>query len=155
MVEPSLILQLLATNITYQDRPIKNGVLLSDGDGTVPLLSEGYMCASGWVENSKLNPSRIKTFTREYVHSVSFQYSDPGRGGPYSSEHVDILGNVATTEDILKVVTGFDDASVVDLILSDLKEISETINSHPDGGVKSDGKKKKDKRHLNIFPLAG
>jgi len=146
---------IMATNITYQDRPIKNGVLLSDGDGTVPLLSEGYMCASGWVENSKLNPSRIKTFTREYVHSVSFQYSDPGRGGPYSSEHVDILGNVATTEDILKVVTGFDDASVVDLILSDLKEISETINSHPDGGVKSDGKKKKDKRHLNIFPLAG
>jgi phospholipid:diacylglycerol acyltransferase len=146
---------IMATNITYQDRPIKNGVLLSDGDGTVPLLSEGYMCASGWVENSKLNPSRIKTFTREYVHSVSFQYSDPGRGGPYSSEHVDILGNVATTEDILKVVTGFDDASVVDLILSDLKKISETINSHPDGGVKSDGKKKKDKRHLNIFPLAG
>ncbi len=145
---------ILATNITYQDRPIKNGVLLTDGDGTVPLLSEGYMCTSGWVVNSKLNPSRIKTVTREYVHRESFQYSDLGRGGPYSSEHVDILGNIATTEDILKVVTGFDASSVVDLILSDIKAISETINNHPDGGVTVDAKKK-NKKHLNIFPLAG
>eukprot|EP00590_Aulacoseira_subarctica_P012224 CAMPEP_0172417628 /NCGR_PEP_ID=MMETSP1064-20121228/4168_1 /TAXON_ID=202472 /ORGANISM="Aulacoseira subarctica , Strain CCAP 1002/5" /LENGTH=651 /DNA_ID=CAMNT_0013156103 /DNA_START=35 /DNA_END=1990 /DNA_ORIENTATION=+ len=132
-VDPPII---MATNITDQQKSIKNGVLLSDGDGTVPLISQGYMCASGWVENPKLNPSRIKTITREYVHKESFQLDDPGRGGPYSSEHVDILGNIDTTEDILKIATGFYVSSVVDKIESDIKKISEQINNHPQGGVK-------------------
>lgn len=46
---------------------IDSGVLLSDGDGTVPLLSLGGLCKKHWQE-AKLNPSGIRVVTREYKH---------------------------------------------------------------------------------------
>lgn len=35
---------------------VSNGVVLGEGDGTIPLLSLGYMCADGW-QRPELNPS--------------------------------------------------------------------------------------------------
>lgn len=44
---------------------VKSGVLTTDGDGTVPLISLGYMCVKGWKEKrfnpagESLPPSRV------------------------------------------------------------------------------------------------
>jgi hypothetical protein len=43
------------------------GVRASDGDGTVPLLSLGSLCARHWRE-PRLNPSGIRVVTREFPH---------------------------------------------------------------------------------------
>ena len=40
------------------------------GDGTVPLVSLGYMCVEGWKDKS-LNPSGNDVVTREYPHLVT------------------------------------------------------------------------------------
>jgi hypothetical protein len=42
-------------------------VRASDGDGTVPLLSLGSLCARHWRE-PRLNPSGIRVVTREFPH---------------------------------------------------------------------------------------
>ena len=116
-----------STNITY-------GVKFSDGDGSVPLVSLGYMCET-WKKGGKHNPSNMKVVTREHRHVEEFTLNDPGRGGPYSGEHVDILGHMDLMEDVLKVVTDFEADSVTDQIVSDLERIVRDIDSHPLGGA--------------------
>lgn len=85
-----------------QDQPwVKDGIRYVDGDGTVPLVSLGYMCARGW-RSAKFNPSGLEVRTREYVHDpVSILY-DP-RGGPATADHVDIMGNHALIRDLLLI----------------------------------------------------
>jgi len=116
-----------STNITY-------GVKFSDGDGSVPLLSLGYMCQT-WKKGGPHNPHGVKVVTREHRHVQEFTLNDPGRGGPYSGEHVDILGHMDLMEDVLKVVTDFEANSVTDQIVSDLERIVRDIDSHPLGGA--------------------
>jgi phospholipid:diacylglycerol acyltransferase len=58
------------------------------------------------------------------------------RGGPYSSDHVDILGNIDMMEDLLKIVSEYDVETVEDLIVSDIHKIAKQINDHPKGGLK-------------------
>jgi phospholipid:diacylglycerol acyltransferase len=68
--------------------------LLFSSDGTVPLLSLGYMCApsGGWTKYADLyNPGRSPVITREYLHQVSDNALDV-RGGPKASDHVNLLG---------------------------------------------------------------
>lgn len=48
---------------------------LSDGDGTVPLISTGLMCIKGW-RGTKLNPSNIPIISREYKHQPSNMFKD-------------------------------------------------------------------------------
>ena len=60
------------------------GVHLSDGDGTVPLISLGLMCRKGWAPGSPLNPSGMRVVTREYKHKTVSLLQDPrwvGWGG--------------------------------------------------------------------------
>jgi hypothetical protein len=46
-----------------------SGVQLSpDGDGTVPLISLGALCAGGW-RTRRLNPSGMEVMVREYPHN--------------------------------------------------------------------------------------
>lgn len=134
ILEPVVILN---TTIANEERNVSYGIKYSDGDGSVPLLSLGYMCADAWQrEDSGLNPSMIKVFTREYKHRSEFCVDDPMRGGPGSSDHVDILGNDEMMEDFLKIVTDFKAVDVEqDRIVSDIKEISRLINNHPNGGL--------------------
>ena len=117
-------------------RNIKFGTQFSDGDVSVPILSLGFMCVDGWKRSRKLNPSRIDVITREYEHREEFQVQDPMRGGPRSSDHVDILGNVDTTEDVIKLVTGYNEDKVVNRIVSDINNIVAEINAKPNGGLK-------------------
>lgn len=88
-----------------QDQPwVKEGIRYSDGDGTVPLVSLGYMCARGW-RNPKYNPAGMQVRTREYQHRpVSLLY-DP-RGGPETADHVDIMGNHGLIRDVLLIAAG-------------------------------------------------
>ncbi|ORC84296.1 putative phospholipid:diacylglycerol acyltransferase [Trypanosoma theileri] len=105
-------------NLTYQEQKrTVNGVVLGNGDGTVPLLSLGYMCRAenGW----KRNTGRV--VTREYkditVNSLGI------RGGAASGDHVDILGNHELIETILKIVSGnAEEGEVDDRIYSDIDE---------------------------------
>jgi phospholipid:diacylglycerol acyltransferase len=135
--EPSEWSAAIDTSVYDEQKDLQYGVRFSDGDGTVPLLSLGYMCRK-WAEpHSVHNPSGIPVYTRERKHVAEISLADPGRGGPQSGEHVDILGNVGVIEDVLRIVTGFEVEEKVDkdLIVSELKRIAETIDSHPSGGL--------------------
>lgn len=121
---------------------VKSGVRYTNGDGSVPLISLGYMCADAWLrEDSGLNPSRSTVYTREYEHHAEFSVEDPMRAGPRSADHVDILGNIEMTEDFLRIVTDSHVEKVnSDRIVSDIKEVARKINSHELGGLRKKGR---------------
>lgn len=78
------------------------GVQMGEGDGTVSLLSAGYMCNHGW-KMPRYNPSAIEVTTYEMLHEEdTFDL----RGGPKTADHVDILGRAELSELILRVVCG-------------------------------------------------
>jgi phospholipid:diacylglycerol acyltransferase len=127
----------LDTSVEDPENDIIHGVKYADGDASVPLLSLGYMCADAWRrKETGLNPSKSEIVTREYKHKEEFSVDDPMRGGPYSADHVDILGNLDMMEDFLKIVSDFDIDTVDDLIVSDIQKIAKRINEHPNGGLK-------------------
>ena len=57
---------------------VDHGVILGEGDGTVPLLSNGYMCAKGW-KLKRYNPAGIEVKVYEMPHEPD-KWSP--RGGP-------------------------------------------------------------------------
>lgn len=57
---------------------VDHGVVLGEGDGTVNLLSSGYMCAKGW-RMKRYNPAGVKIKTYEMPHEPD-RFSP--RGGP-------------------------------------------------------------------------
>jgi hypothetical protein len=135
VTDPVLKMDLTVDNETQK---VRYGIRYTNGDGSVPLISLGYMCADAWVrDDSGLNPSRTKVYTREYEHHAEFSVDDPMRAGPHSADHVDILGNIDMVEDFLRIVT---DSSVdkvnEDRIVSDIKAVADRINSHELGGLK-------------------
>ncbi|RKP07295.1 Lecithin:cholesterol/phospholipid:diacylglycerol acyltransferase [Thamnocephalis sphaerospora] len=82
-------------SVDNESENIDNGVFVGEGDGTVPLLSLGYMCVDGW-RIPRYNPAGIPVYTREYLHRPASIVRDL-RGGAGSAEHVDILGNAELT----------------------------------------------------------
>lgn len=116
------------------EHSMSHGVIHGDGDGTVPLLSLGFVCRFGWKKLNHLNPSQSKIITREYEHEPS---SNPVelRGGPKTGDHVDILGNHEFTLDILKIVSNYRFKETAglghlpgDRILSNIDALSESAN---------------------------
>ncbi|KAF3763707.1 LACT-domain-containing protein [Cryphonectria parasitica EP155] len=89
---------------------VDHGVIMGEGDGTVNLLSSGYMCNRGW-QMKRYNPAGVKVTVVEMPHEP--ERFNP-RGGPHSADHVDILGRATLNELILRVAAGR----------------GETINSH-------------------------
>lgn len=83
---------------------LRGGVHFVDGDGSVPLLSVGFVCAKPWQGKTRFNPSGIPTYIREYQHKPPSSLLE-GRG-TQSGAHVDIMGNVAFIEDVLRVAAG-------------------------------------------------
>jgi len=79
-------------------------VYLTEGDETVPSLSAGFMCAKGWRGKTRFNPSGMSTYIREYLHAPPANILE-GRG-TQSGSHVDIMGNFALIEDIIRVAAG-------------------------------------------------
>jgi phospholipid:diacylglycerol acyltransferase len=127
----------LDASMENETQNVRHGVRYTNGDGSVPLISLGYMCADAWTrKDSGLNPSMTPVFTREYEHHPEFSVDDPMRAGPHSADHVDILGNDDMVEDFLRIVTNtFVEKVDKDQITSDIKEVSEKINAHPLGGI--------------------
>ena len=58
--------------------PVDHGVTMGEGDGTVSLLSMGYMCAKGW-KIKRYNPANVQIKTFEMQHEPD-RFSP--RGGP-------------------------------------------------------------------------
>ena len=135
LLDPPIMLN---ASVTDESHNVSYGVRYTDGDGSVPLLSLGYICADAWQrKETGLNPSGTKVITREYEHRAQFSVDDPMRAGPASGEHVDILGNHGMLEDFLRVVSDFGtDEIQSDKIVSNIKEISKAINAHPKGGIR-------------------
>ncbi|KAJ4724968.1 Phospholipid:diacylglycerol acyltransferase 1 [Melia azedarach] len=108
---------------------LRGGVYFVDGDGSVPVLSAGFTCAKGWRGRTRFNPSGIATYIREYQHKPPASLLE-GRGLE-SGAHVDIMGNVALIEDVLRVAAGASGADIGgDRIYSDIIRMSEKINLH-------------------------
>ncbi|KAF7806780.1 phospholipid:diacylglycerol acyltransferase 1-like [Senna tora] len=106
---------------------LRGGVYSVDGDETVPVLSAGFMCAKGWRGKTRFNPSGIRTYIREYDHAPPANLLE-GRG-TQSGNHVDILGNFALIEDIIRVAAGATgDELGGDRVHSDIFKWSEKIN---------------------------
>lgn len=106
---------------------LRNGVYFVDGDESVPVLSAGFMCAKGWRGRTRFNPSGARTYVREYKHKAPASLFE-GRGDE-SGAHVDIMGNVALIEDVLRVAAGAAGMEIGgDRIYSDIMKISERIN---------------------------
>lgn len=129
--DPPLVMD---TSVEDAEQDISYGVKFTDGDGSVPLLSLGYLCVDGW-KRKELNPSGATVVTREYLHSQEFDMGDPMRGGPHAADHVDILGNVDMTEDFLRVVSDHGVKKMKSHIVSDIMNITERLNAHPNGGL--------------------
>ncbi|GMH03789.1 hypothetical protein Nepgr_005628 [Nepenthes gracilis] len=87
-----------------EDSCLKDGVFLVNGDETVPVLSTGFMCARGWRGKTRFNPFGIRTYVREYDHAPPSNLLE-GRG-TQSGAHVDIMGNFALIEDVMRVAAG-------------------------------------------------
>ena len=72
------------TAAMLDDGKVDHGVVMGEGDGTVNLLSSGYMCAKGW-KMKRYNPSGIKVTSYEMPHEPD---SFSPRGGPNTGELV-------------------------------------------------------------------
>ncbi|KAF3386124.1 Phospholipid:diacylglycerol acyltransferase [Penicillium rolfsii] len=109
------------TTVTINEN-IDHGVMMGEGDGTVNLLSTGYMCAKGW-RIKRYNPagSKIKVF--EMPHEPD-RFSP--RGGPNTGDHVDILGRASLNELILRVAGGKGD-QIEEMFVSNIREYAERV----------------------------
>ncbi|KAH0667015.1 hypothetical protein KY285_028221 [Solanum tuberosum] len=106
---------------------LSGGVYFVDGDESVPVVSAGFMCAKGWRGKTRFNPSGIATYIREYQHKPPASLLE-GRGTE-SGAHVDILGNFALIEDVLRVAAGASGTELGgDRVYSGIMEMSKQIN---------------------------
>ncbi|CEO95656.1 unnamed protein product (mitochondrion) [Plasmodiophora brassicae] len=103
-----------------------HGILSTDGDGTVPLISLGFMCVRGW-RSRRYNPASMSVTTREYKHKPMTVFVSGGdlRGGPASGDHVDILGNHDVIDDLIQIVSAAPDPE--QRILSDIEDIAARV----------------------------
>lgn len=110
-----------------EDSCLNDGVYTVDGDETVPALSAGFMCAKGWRGKTRFNPSGIRTYIREYDHAPPSNLLE-GRG-TQSGAHVDIMGNFALIEDVMRVAAGATGEELGgDQVYSEIFKWSEKIN---------------------------
>ena len=76
---------------------------------------------------TRFNPSGARTFVREYLHTPPGSLLE-GRGSQ-SASHVDIMGNYALIEDILRVAAGMSGEEIGgDKIYSGIHRIAERVD---------------------------
>ncbi|KAI1007715.1 Phospholipid:diacylglycerol acyltransferase [Podosphaera aphanis] len=119
--EPSSSLRIKIDTSLTMDK-VDHGVILGEGDGTVNLISNGYMCNKGWKIH-RYNPSNIQIKVYEMPHEP---YGFNPRGGPNTGDHVDILGRQSLNDMILRVAAGKGE-EIRDNIISNIKLYSERI----------------------------
>lgn len=101
---------------------VDRGVHMGEGDGTVNLLSTGYMCAKGW-HIKRYNPAGTKIKVFEMPHEPD-RFSP--RGGPNTGDHVDILGRASLNDLILRVAGGKGDL-IEETFVSNIREYAERV----------------------------
>jgi len=102
---------------------IDHGVVLGEGDGTVSLLSSGYMCNRGW-RLKRYNPAAARITVVEMAHEPD-RFSP--RGGPNTGDHVDILGRSSLNDLILRVAGGRGDG-IEEEVVSRIREYSDKVD---------------------------
>jgi phospholipid:diacylglycerol acyltransferase len=95
---------------------------MGEGDGTVNLLSVGYMCNKGW-NIKRYNPAGVKIKVYEMPHEPD-RFSP--RGGPNTGDHVDILGRQSLNDMILRVAAGKGDG-IKENVVSNIKDYAEKV----------------------------
>ena len=118
-------------NVTIDTTLIKDGIdhgiILGEGDGTVNLLSTGYMCARGW-HIKRYNPAGISIKVYEMPHEPD-RFSP--RGGPNTGDHVDILGRSSLNDLILRVAGG-KGSEIEENFVSNIREYSAKVKIYDD-----------------------
>lgn len=114
------------TGLTVDD--IDHGVIMGEGDGTVNLLSTGYMCSKGW-HMKRYNPAGVKITVIEMPHEP--ERFNP-RGGPNTADHVDILGRQNLNELLLRVAAGKGD-DIEDSIVSNIRDYANNVKIYEEG----------------------
>ncbi|KAN0101678.1 LACT domain containing protein [Hyaloscypha variabilis] len=109
---------------------IDHGVILGEGDGTVNLLSVGYMCNKGW-HMKRYNPAGVKIKVFEMPHEPE-RFSP--RGGPNTGDHVDILGRSSLNDLILRVAAGKGD-EIGENVVSDIKTYADRVKIYDEEGL--------------------
>ncbi|CAJ2508740.1 Uu.00g137660.m01.CDS01 [Anthostomella pinea] len=109
---------------------IDHGVTMGEGDGTVNLLSSGYMCSKGW-RMKRYNPAGAKITVVEMPHEP--ERFNP-RGGPKSGDHVDILGRQNLNELLLRIAAG-KGFMIEDSIVSNIREYADKVQIAEEEGV--------------------
>ncbi|RYP30076.1 hypothetical protein DL767_006427 [Monosporascus sp. MG133] len=101
---------------------VDHGVIMGEGDGTVNLLSSGYMCARGW-RMRRYNPAGARVVAVEMRHEPD--RFNP-RGGPNTADHVDILGRQTLNELIIRVAAGRGDL-IQEHVVSNIREYADRV----------------------------
>ncbi|KAI8627566.1 LACT-domain-containing protein [Xylariaceae sp. FL1651] len=114
------------TGLTVDD--IDHGVVMGEGDGTVNLLSTGYMCSKGW-RLKRYNPAGAKITVIEMPHEP--ERFNP-RGGPNTADHVDILGRQNLNELLLRVAAGKGE-HIEDYIVSNIRKYADRVQIYEEG----------------------
>ena len=107
---------------------VDHGVVMGEGDGTVNLLSTGYMCNRGW-HMRRYNPGRSRVTVVEMQHEP--ERFNP-RGGPRTADHVDILGRQNLNELVLRVAAGRGD-TIEDHVVSKIREYAAKVRIYDEG----------------------
>ncbi|KAF2753735.1 LACT-domain-containing protein [Pseudovirgaria hyperparasitica] len=110
------------------DKSIDHGIIMGEGDGTVNLLSSGYMCTKGW-NMKRYNPAGAKIRVYEMPHEPD-RFSP--RGGPNTGDHVDILGRSSLNDLILRIAGGRGEMIAEDHIVSNIREYAARVKIYDD-----------------------
>jgi phospholipid:diacylglycerol acyltransferase len=102
---------------------VDHGVIMGEGDGTVNLISVGYMCSKGW-KIKRYNPAGVQIKVHEMPHEPE-RFSP--RGGPNTGDHVDILGRSSLNHLILRVAGGKGEL-IEENIQSNILEYAERVD---------------------------
>ncbi|KAK5995772.1 Phospholipid:diacylglycerol acyltransferase [Cladobotryum mycophilum] len=111
----------------FTEGEVDHGVILGEGDGTVNLLSTGYMCNRGW-QMKRYNPAKIPITVVEMPHEPD-RFSP--RGGRNTADHVDILGRENLNELILRVAAGKGE-TITDYVVSNIREYADKVKIYDD-----------------------
>ncbi|KAJ5683918.1 uncharacterized protein N7477_000263, partial [Penicillium maclennaniae] len=126
-LDPLTNLNVTIDTTVTTDENIDRGVLMGEGDGTVNLLSTGYMCAKGW-RMKRYNPAGTKIKVFEMPHEPD-RFSP--RGGPNTGDHVDILGRASLNDLILRVAAGLGD-EIEETFVSNIREYADRVQIFDD-----------------------
>ncbi|KAJ5507918.1 hypothetical protein N7527_010061 [Penicillium freii] len=120
--DPLVNLQVSMDTTITNNEGVDHGVLMGEGDGTVNLLSTGYMCAKGW-RMKRYNPAGTKIKVFEMPHEPD-RFSP--RGGPNTGDHVDILGRASLNDLLLRVAGGKGDL-IEETFVSKIREYADRV----------------------------